>query len=294
MTVLRVAAVVALMGLLIGCGDGGQGNKVAPVLRYSAIPDQNSTELAQRFEPLTAYLGEKLGVDVEYVPARDYQASVEMFRAGDIQLAWFGGLTGVQARALVPGAQAIAQGQADPEYYSYFIAHKSAGLTAGDTFPAAIADHTFTFGSESSTSGRLMPEYFIKQNTGKSPADFFAKPFGFSGSHDKTCELVEAGRFDVGVVNYKVYDKRVAAGTTDPDVVQVIWTTPVYADYNFTAHPALETTFGEGFVTKLQTVLVGVDDEALLSALPRKKLIPAQNEEFSGIAAVARELDMLR
>ena len=291
--------VVLLGGLLagvVGCGGGGEkaAEKEQPVLRFTAIPDQNTTELMQRFGPFADHLSEVLGVPVEYVPARDYQASVEMFRNGDIMLAWFGGLTGVQARAAVPGARAIAQGQADPEYYSYFIANASTGLTRSEAFPQGIADHTFTFGSESSTSGRLMPEYFIRENTGKSPSEFFSQPFGFSGSHDKTCELVEAGRFETGVVNYKVYDRRVADGTTDPDKCRIIWQTPVYADYNFTAHPALETTFGAGFTDKLQQALLGIDDKALLDALPRAKLIAARNEEFDGIAAVARDLGMLR
>lgn len=281
--------------LVAGCGGGSSSeNKAATVLRYTAIPDQNTTELTQRFQPLTDYLAKELGVAVEYVPARDYQASVEMFRNGDIQLAWFGGLTGVQARAAVPGARAIAQGKADPEYYSYFIANSATGLERGDAFPLAIADLTFTFGSESSTSGRLMPEFFIKQNTGKSPAEFFSQPFGFSGSHDKTCELVEAGRFQCGVVNYMVYDKRVAQGELDPAVCRVIWQTPTFADYNFTAHPGLETTFGAGFTDKLQKVLVGIEDAQLLAALPRERLIPARNEEFDGIAAVARDLGMVR
>jgi phosphonate transport system substrate-binding protein len=284
-----------LLAATAGCGGSRETNDASrPVLRYTAIPDQNSTELEQRFAPLSAYLGEQLGVTVQYVPARDYQASVEMFRAGDVMLAWYGGLTGVQARAAVPGARAIAQGEADPEYYSYFIANAATGLEPGEAFPAAIADLAFTFGSESSTSGRLMPEFFIKQNTGKSPADFFTQPFGFSGSHDKTCELVEAGRFACGVVNYKVYDRRVAEGKTDPAACRVIWTTPRYADYNFTAHPDLETAFGAGFTERLQAALVAIDDPTLLAALPRARLIPAANEEFAGIEAVARDLGMLR
>lgn len=285
-----VLSVLLACGLLSGCGQQGQ----EPVLRFSAIPDQNTTELAQRFAPLAAHLAEELDVAVEYVPARDYQASVEMFRNGDILLAWFGGLTGVQARAAVPGARAIAQGLADPEYYSYVIANAATGLTRGDEFPRQIAAHSFTFGSESSTSGRLMPEHFIRTETGQSPAEFFTQPFGFSGSHDKTCELVEAGRFEVGVVNYKVYDRRVAEGTTDPDVCRVIWRTPSFADYNFTAHPALEEQFGAGFTAKLQQVLLAITDRDLLAALPRERLIAAENAEFAGIEAVARDLGMVR
>jgi len=292
----HIVLTVLLSGVLSGCGGGGdQGGRAgSPTLRFTAIPDQNTTELRQRFQPLADHLAGVLGVPVEYVPSRDYQASVEMFRGGDIQLAWFGGLTGVQARAAVPGARAIAQGRVDPEYYSYFIANAATGLEPSEEFPAAIADLAFTFGSESSTSGRLMPEFFIKENTGKSPAEFFTRPFGFSGSHDKTVELVESGRFEAGVVNYKVYERRVQEGKTDPAVVRVIWRTPRFADYNFTAHPDLETLFGAGFTDRLQQALVGITDPALLSALPREALIPARNEEFDGIAAVARELGMVR
>lgn len=292
----RALAALLIPFLLAACGDQAARKPEAakPALRYAAIPDQNTTELAQRFAPLTAYLAQKLGVPVEYVPARDYQACVEMFRNGDVSLAWFGGLTGVQARAAVPGARAIAQGREDPQYYSYFIANASTGLQESPDFPLGIADLAFTFGSESSTSGRLMPEHFIRQATGKAPAEFFTQPFGFSGSHDKTCELVAAGRFQAGVVNYKVYERRVKEGTTDPATVRVIWRTPTYADYNFTAHPQLETVYGAGFTQKLQDALTGITDTSLLSALPRDALIPARDEEFAGIAEVARALGMVR
>jgi len=284
---------LAVVCVLAGCGKS-QPEATGKVLRFSAIPDQNTTELIQRFQPLAAELTRVLGVAVEYVPARDYQASVEMFRNGDIQLAWFGGLTGVQARAAVPGARAIAQGKADPAYYSYFIANASTGLSRQDSFPREIAAHSFTFGSESSTSGRLMPAFFIRQNTGLSPAEFFSQPFGFSGSHDKTCALVEAGRFEVGVVNYKVYDRRVSEGKLDSTRCRIIWRTPVFADYNFTAHPQLEQMFGAGFTQKLQQALLGISGPAILAALPREQLIAAENADYDGIAAVARDLGMVR
>ena len=282
------------MGFAVACGSGPDSVESTPVLRFSAIPDQSSTQLEAKIAPLVAHLSKELGVEVQYVPARDYQASVEMFKNGDVLLGWFGGLTGVQARQAVPGARAIAQGIADPEYFSYFIAHRSTGLERSDRFPTAIADLDFTFGSESSTSGRLMPEYFLRAETGKSPMEFFARPPGFSGSHDRTVELVESGQYQAGVVNYKVYDRRVAEGETDPEVCRVIWETPIYADYNWTAHPDLELKFGQGFIDRLQTVLIAIDDPSLLVALPRQGLIAARNENFEGIRRVALELGMVR
>lgn len=291
------SAAVLLLALGAGCGGGeksGEREPAAAVLRFTAIPDQNSTELEAKFRPLAEHLSRALGVPVEYLPARDYQASVEMFRNGDAPLAWFGGLTGVQARAGVPGARAIAQGDSDPAYYSYFIAHRDTGLEPGDAFPMGIAALRFTFGSESSTSGRLMPEYFLRRETGRAPAEFFSQPPGFSGSHDKTIELVESGQYQAGVVNYKVYDRRVAEGKTDPALCRVIWKTPTYADYNWTAHPDLEAQLGAGFIDRLQRALVAIDDPALLAALPRERLIPADNDDFESIRQVAEELGMLR
>jgi phosphonate transport system substrate-binding protein len=268
--------------------------KQQPVLRYTAIPDQNTTELQAKFAPLTAYLSKQLGVPVEYVPMRDYQAAVESFKNGDVLLVWFGGLTGVQARHAVSGAHAIAQGDSDPNYYSYFIAHKNTGLKLSDQLPKDIGKYKFTFGSESSTSGRLMPEYFLRQATGKAPRELFQAPPGFSGSHDKTAELVESGQYELGVLNYKVYDRRVKEGKTNSEVCRVIWKTPTYTDYNWTAHPDLETAFGAGFTARLQNALLAIEDPQLLAALPREKLIAARDEDYDRIRDVAKQLGMLR
>ncbi len=276
---------------LAGCGASGTDND--KTLFFSAIPDQNSTELAGKFGAIAEYLTQELGVPVKYRAASDYGASVEMFKSADIQLAWFGGLTGCQARQAVPGARAIAQGREDPKFYSYFIAHESTGLERSDAFPTAIRDMSFTFGSEKSTSGRLMPEHFIRKHSGQDPGAFFSKPYGFSGSHDKTWEAVQSGRVQAGVLNYTTYDKRVQDGSLDPAVCRIIWKTPFYADYNFTAHPILEERYGKGFTDKLQKALLAMRGD-LLEAFPRSALIEARNEDFEAIAAVARDLNLLR
>ncbi len=296
------AVTAALMITACGgqqAGDGsseGEQPSVAPeaVFRFSAIPDQNTTEIREKLAPLVEHLSAELGVNVEYVASRDYQASVEMFKNGDVHLAWFGGLTGVQARRAVEGAQAIAQGESDPKFYSYIIAHRDSGLEPSEEFPEGIGALKFTFGSESSTSGRLMPEHFIRENTGKSPEEFFEHPVGFSGSHDKTVELVESGQFQAGAVNYTVYDKRVAGGDVDPEVVRAIWKTPYYADYNWTVRPDVDADFGAGFTDRLTQTLLAIDDPTLLAALPRQRLIPATNADFDGILRVAESLNMLR
>jgi phosphonate transport system substrate-binding protein len=294
---MRCAVPILAFVLAAGCAPEGRKDTAAtsaPPLRFTAIPDQNTTELQEKFKPFEEHLTRALGVAVRFVASRDYQASVEMFVNGDVELAWFGGLTGVQARAKVAGARAIAQGDVDPAYYSYFVANRASGLKPSDAFPLEIKARRFTFGSEQSTSGRLMPEYFIRQNTGKAPQDFFTQPVGFSGSHDKTLELVASGQYEVGVVNYKVYDQRVRENKVDPGLVQVIWRTPTYADYNWTARPDIDTRHGSGFTGRLTTALLAIADPALLAALPRERLVPASNDAYDAIRSVAQQLDMLR
>src|SRR5688572_25903939 len=181
------------LSVLAGCGTeagkpaaAGKTGPDAPTLYFSAIPDANKSELTEGFGRWAEHLGKELGVPVKYRPATDYTASVEAFKNGDIQLAWFGGVTGVQARRAVKGARAIAQGKTDPMFYSYFVANSSTGIQPSDTFPMALAGKNFTFGPETSTSGRVMPEFFIREATKKSPADFFGHPNKHTKGHDVT------------------------------------------------------------------------------------------------------------
>ena len=291
----RLALVCLVLGLSLSACSGESQGSDAPELLFTAIPDDNATELRERLQPVADYLARELDVAVRYVPVSNYSASVDAFKNGDVLLAWFGGLTGVQARDAVPGARAIAQGVVDPTYKTYFIAHVDTGVERAETFPMALQGTRFTFGSESSTSGRLMPEHFVRTFSGQSPEEFFGSPNHYSGSHDKTALLVQAGTFETGALSYKTYDKLVAEGRIDPEVCRIVWVTPEYADYNWTAHPRLDEQFGPGFTERLQAALVGLEAPVLLEALLRPEgLIEASNEDFDSLAELARELGFLR
>ena len=300
---LSSIAIAATAVTLSSCGDKEEkavgalgGDSAGKSLVITAIPDEKVSDQEAKFKALQDFLAKELEIDVSFSISADYTAAVERFKNGEVHLVWFGGLTGVQARKAVPGARAIAQGDVDPQYKSYFIAHKSTGLTKADAFPEAIKDMTFTFGSKSSTSGRLMPTYFIMKETGKSPEDYFSKPVQFqaTGGHDATARAVASGSVQVGALSYKKYDSMIADGEIKAEDAPIIWQTPYYADYNLTAHPALEELFGEGFIDKLQKALVDCEDEAVLKAFNRDDLIPAKNEEFEGIYEVAKEVGIMR
>ena len=205
----------------------------ADTFYFTAIPDQDETRLRSRFDKVADYLAEQLQVDVKYIPVKSYAAAVTAFRNNQVQLAWFGGLSGVRARKLVPGSEAIAQGYEDQFFVTYFIAHHSTGLKKSDDFPNAIKDKTFTFGSKGSTSGRLMPEFHIRQHFKQAPDEVF-KRVGFSGDHSRTIALVQSGAYETGAVNFKVWGNEMEAGNIDTSKISVIWETPPYPDYQWT------------------------------------------------------------
>jgi len=264
----------------------------AQTLYFSAIPDEDETALVTRFTKVAEYLEKELGVDVAFLPVKSYAASVTAFRNDQIQLAWFGGLTGVQARMMTPGSRAIAQGKEDPTFVSYFIANESTGLAESDQFPAAAKGMTFTFGAKTSTSGRLMPEYNIRLETGQAPDEFFSR-VGFSGDHSQTLRLVSSGAWQVGALNYTVYDKAVSNGDPEVETTRIIWKTPPYPDYNWTIRGDVDERFGEGFTEKVQASLIGMTAPELLAAFPREAFIPAQNGDFAPIEETGRVLGLL-
>ncbi len=294
-----LAAVTTLA--LIGCGgDPSQtepGSTTTETFILSAIPDEKITDQKIKFDKLAEYLTESLGIPTEFVFSNDYADAVTKFKNGEAHLVWFGGLSGVQARMAVAGAEAIAQGRADPNYKSYFIANKETGLTPSDSFPLQIRDMTFTFGSPGSTSGRLMPTYFIMQNNGGiHPDEWFAQKPGFqmSGGHVATANAVADGTYQTGALNFKTYDSLVASDENIRKNTVKIWTTPGYADYNFTIHPDTKELFGDDFFQRVQNALVAAPAGGdALKAINREAIIPARSEDFDGIKETAIQMGLI-
>lgn len=263
----------------------------AQTLYFSAIPDDDETKLVERFSKVADYLEAELGVDVDYVPVKSYAAAVTAFRNDQIQLGWFGGLSGVQARLAVPESRALAQGTEDQTFVTYFIANTATGIDASDAFPD-IAGRSFTFGAQTSTSGRLMPEFWLREETGQAPSDLFSD-VGYSGDHGQTLRLVASGAYEVGAMNYTVFDNAVAQGAPETETAKVIWQTPPYPDYNWTIRGDADARFGAGFTARVQAALIGMDDADLLASFPRAAFIPATNALYQPIEDTARALDII-
>ncbi|CAB4767691.1 MAG: putative selenate ABC transporter substrate-binding protein [Actinobacteria bacterium] len=318
-TLVLVTALAALALLAGACGDDGDSTtstaaptgstasgasaSTAPTsgrtLKISAIPDQDPQKLAVRDGAMATYLSAKLGVPVQYVPVTDYAASVSLFKTGDLDLVFYGGLTGVQARLQTPNATLIAQRDIDDAFQSVFIANASAGIAPVTDVKglAVFKGKRFTFGSESSTSGRLMPEYFLDQAGLSNEKDFAAAP-GYSGSHDKTIDLVQAGTFDGGALNLQVWNARKKAGTIDTTKLVEILVTPSYRDYHWIAGPKTNERFGAGFTDKIKAAILGLDyanaDQAkVLDGYGSKKFIETKVENYKEIESIGRKLKLI-
>ena len=289
---------LAFAAAVVGCSSATPSNQ--QVLKIGAIPDQNPERLNRLYGALSDELGASLNVEVQYVPVSNYAAAVSAFRSGSLDLVWFGGLTGVQARLQTPGATVLAQRDIDAEFTSVFIANGASGLrpiTSADQL-VQLKGRRLAFGSESSTSGRLMPQYFLGEN-GVTMAELAGGGPGFSGSHDATIAVVQSGAYEVGALNSQVWQSNVDEGRVDPAKAAVIWRTPPYVDYHWVARPDLDSRFGDGFTGRVQNALLSLTPTTergalVLELFGAKRFIPAQNEDYSKIEAVGRQLGKIR
>ncbi len=258
-------------------------------LRVSAIPDESPTELQRKFTPLGAYLEKATGAKVSFVPVSDYAATVEGLAANKLDLVWYGGFTFVQARRRTGTANPLVQREEDARFHSKFIVSaNSKAKTLAD-----LKGANFAFGSVSSTSGHLMPRYFLLQS-GIDPDKDFAK-VAYSGAHDVTAKWVESGKVDAGVVNESVLQKLLEEKKIDPKKVRVLWTTPPYFDYNWTVRGNLDPKLTE----KIKAAFLALDyskpeHKVVLDLQRTKKFIPTSPANYQSIERAAKSAGLLK
>ena len=290
----------AALSLLPAASAQGRPASTAKVLRISAIPDQKPEKLNRLYGLVANELSKQLGVAVKYVPVTDYTAAVSAFRTGDLDLVWFGGLTGVQARLQKPGARVLAQRDIDASFHTIFIANARSGLKPVNSVQglSELKSKRFTFGSESSTSGRLMPQFFLSK-AGVKLSDFAGGAPGFSGSHDATIALVQSGAYEAGAVNEQVWRSSLHDGKANRSKVLAIWKTPGYPDYHWIAQPNLDKRFGAGFTTKLQSAILSwrpgnPEQKQILSLFGAQQFTPANAGAYAQIEQVGRQIGKIR
>ena len=265
-------------------------------LKIGAIPDQNQEILDRRFNSLSKELSKQLNVEVKYVPVINYVGAVTGFRTKNLDLVWFGGLTGVQARLQTPNSIVIAQRDIDKEFKSVFIVNKKLNLTPAKELSDLnrLRNLRFTFGSENSTSGRLMPEYFLNI-AGVKTSDFKGKKPGFSGSHDATVALVNSGAFEAGALNKQIWEKNLKNNPKRTKNIDVFFVTPSYVDYHWLSQGDLDEKFYSGFTKKMKKAILNLNEnnpnhKKILEMFNAKKFINSDAKEYKKIEEIGRKL----
>ncbi len=261
----------------------------ARTFRITAIPDESPTELARKAAPLVRHLEQRLGMKVEYVPVTDYAAAVEALANQQVDLAWFGGFTFVQALVRSGGkAIPLVQREEDEKFRSVFITTDDKIRTLAD-----LKGKTVSFGSQSSTSGHLMPRSFLV-SAGLDPDRDFRR-VAYSGAHDATVAAVASGKVDAGALNISVWEKLVADKKVDPAKVRVFHTTPPYFDYNWTVHASMPAATRDKLAQAfLELTRATPEGREILELQRATRFVPTRVENYKGIEAAARSAGLLK
>jgi phosphonate transport system substrate-binding protein len=258
------------------------------VFRITAIPDESPTELARKAGPLVKYLEGKLGMKVEYTPVTDYAAAVEVLVNRKVDMAWFGGFTFVQANHRSNGKVIpLVQREEDEKFRSVFISSDPAIKGLAD-----LKGKDVSFGSQSSTSGHLMPRSFLLQ-AGLDPDKDF-KRVAYSGAHDATIAAVASGKVQAGALNISVWEKFVTDNKVDTGKVKVIYTTPTYFDYNWTVHTDMPAALRE----KIAAAMLGLnrnsaEGKEILELQRATRFVPTKVDNYKGIEDAAKSASLL-
>jgi phosphonate transport system substrate-binding protein len=281
----RPFQVVLLSGVLACASLASAQN----VLKVSAIPDEAPTELQRKFTPLGKYLESQIGMKVEFTPVTDYAATVEGLAAKKLDMVWYGGFTFVQAymrtnKTAIP----LVQRAEDEAFRSVFITKVGSGINT----LADLKGKNFVFGSVSSTSGHLMPRYFLLQNGVNPDKDM---RIAFSGAHDATVFQVAGGKVDAGALNILVWTKMVEEKKVDTSQLKVFYTTPPYYDYNWTVRGDLDAAL----VSKLREAFLALnpnnpEHREILALQRTSKYVPTKPENYKGIEDAARSAGLLK
>jgi phosphonate transport system substrate-binding protein len=259
-------------------------------LKVTTIPEEAATEQVRKFGPLVKYLERTLGMKVEFTPVNDYPAAVEALVNKQVDLVWFGGFTHVQAQIRSGGKVIpIAQREEDTQFRSVFITQTDSGIKQ----LSDLKGRQVSFGSQSSTSGHLMPRSFLLQ-AGIDPEKDF-KRVAYSGAHDATIASVVSGRVDAAALDITVWRKFVDEKKVDTGRVNVFYTTPPYFNYNWSVHADMPAAQRERITRALLALSMdNPEGKEILTLNRATKYIPTRAENYKGLEAAGRSAGLIK
>jgi len=279
---------VACLLMVAACSENAVEPNPSATFKLGVLPNQDKSKMQESYAGLVRHLETATGLKIELRIPDDYAQLLDWFVNKEIDLAMFGGVTFVKANKQV-GAVPLVMRDIDIRFHSVVLVKRDSGA-------ASIADlkgKSFSFGSELSTSGHLMPRYYFQQ-LGIDPEQDFTT-VNYSGAHDKTALLVQAGKAFAGVVNGSIVKEMFADGRLSPEKVKQLWESPIYADYVWAMQQDLfeinGTTIRDAFMALSRSIAA---DKAILDALGAGYYIPASVDDFQSLSRIMGQLDMLR
>lgn len=259
-------------------------------LRVTTIPEEAASEQIRKFAPMTRYLEKSLGMKVEFTPVTDYPAAVEALVNKQVDLVWFGGFTYVQAQIRSGGKVVpIAQREEDTKFRSVFITQKSSGITK----LSDLKGKQLSFGSQSSTSGHLMPRTFLLE-AGLDPEKDF-KRIAYSGAHDATIASVVSGRVDAAALDITVWTKFVNENKVDTSKVDVFYTTPPYFNYNWSVHADMPIALRDRITKALLALSPDTAEGKEILGLARAtRYLPTKPDNYKGLERAGRSAGLIK
>ena len=280
--VSRFFAVILVLGWQLATAPGSMA--ADPAIRVGMIPDAGATQVSiEQKAPLREYLAKATGQAVDLVIPTNYNATVEALGNGSLDFAYLGGLTYVIAHDKY-GVVPLVQRDSDLQFHSLFITQTNSPIKS----LTDLKGKNFAFGDIVSTSGHLMPYNALTKAGVDADKDM---KYRYTGSHPATAKAVESGTVDAGALDESVYNAMIADGTLDKTKVRVFYTTPPFLDYVWVARKDVSAAARQKFEAAFLALQKGRDDK-VLDILRGVKFVKANDESYTGLRQIAKELKL--
>jgi len=251
------------------------------------IPTNDPGKMIRDSQTLVDYLEKETGARVQMTIPTNYAAVVEALANDQVDIAYLGGFTYVQASRR-SGVIPLVQRDQDQNFHSLFITNPRSGIKTLDD----LKGHTFAFGDVNSTSGHLMPEYFMRQ--AKVDPEVIAKAV-YTGGHDATALAVANKKVDAGALDETVYQKMVKDGKLDPNQASVFYTSPPYFDYVWAARKGLDPKLADAFANAFLKLNAGdTAQEPIREFLRATKYVKAKDSDYDKLRQAARDAGLMK
>ena len=261
-------------------------------INFGIISTESQANQKPVWEPFIEAMSEEIGIPVNAFYATQYAGVIEGMRAGKVQVAWYGGKSYVEAakRADAEVFSQVINADGTKGYYSYLITNKDNPIVAqakamgGDKYVVENAkDLTFAFNDPNSTSGFLVPSFYVFAKNGVNPKQAF-KRLVFAGNHEATALAVANNQVDVATNNSEAVDRLEKTNPEAREKIEVIWTSTLIPSDPIAYRKDLPADLKE----KIQEFFYNYQDESVLQPLEWQGFAPVDDSTWDPI----RELDV--